>query len=172
MAKDAPPRRCTRWLLRWTRPWKASVGPRVGRGDARRSSRHHLGPVPQRIVGTLFERVRLPCGERPRVVRGPPAPGPPPRGREQHRDRASCSVSAKSSLSARTTAIAIGCRGTLPSPVSLEEIVARLSRRQGEQMRTLPFGPAAGEDRRDRVRDGRGRCRAGCRGRARPVHHR
>jgi dinuclear metal center YbgI/SA1388 family protein len=37
--------------------------------------------------------------------------------------------------------VTIGCRGTLAEPVRLEEIVSRLSGRQGEQVRTLPFGP-------------------------------
>ena len=38
---------------------------------------------------------------------------------------------------------ALGCRGRLPEPVSLEEVVARLAARQGEPVRTLPFGPPA-----------------------------
>jgi len=37
---------------------------------------------------------------------------------------------------------ALGCRGRFPEPLSLEEIVAMLSARQGEPVRTLPFGPA------------------------------
>jgi len=37
---------------------------------------------------------------------------------------------------------ALGCRGRLPEPRSLEEVVALLASRQGEPIRTLPFGPA------------------------------
>lgn len=37
---------------------------------------------------------------------------------------------------------ALGFKGTLPLPVPLEEVVARLTARQGEPVRTLPFGPA------------------------------
>ena len=37
--------------------------------------------------------------------------------------------------------IKIGYKGTLPAPARLDEVVFRLSGRQGEQMRTLPFGP-------------------------------
>lgn len=35
----------------------------------------------------------------------------------------------------------LGFKGTLPAPVPLEDVVARLSARQGEPVRTLPFGP-------------------------------
>ena len=35
----------------------------------------------------------------------------------------------------------IGCKGILPAPARLDEIVLRLGGRQGEQIRTLPFGP-------------------------------
>jgi dinuclear metal center YbgI/SA1388 family protein len=38
---------------------------------------------------------------------------------------------------------ALGCRGRLPEAVSLEEVVRRLAARQGEPVRTLPFGPPA-----------------------------
>jgi len=37
---------------------------------------------------------------------------------------------------------ALGCKGRLPEACSLEDVVARLSARQGEPVRTLPFGPA------------------------------
>lgn len=37
---------------------------------------------------------------------------------------------------------ALGCKGRLPEPCGLEELVARLTRRQGEPLRTLPFGPS------------------------------
>jgi len=37
---------------------------------------------------------------------------------------------------------ALGCKGRLPEPKSLEEIAAMLAARQGEPIRTLPFGPA------------------------------
>ena len=37
--------------------------------------------------------------------------------------------------------VKIGVKGVLPSPVSLEEVASRLAGRQGEQVRTLPFGP-------------------------------
>jgi dinuclear metal center YbgI/SA1388 family protein len=37
---------------------------------------------------------------------------------------------------------ALGCKGALATPVPLEEVVARLTARQGEPVRTLPFGPA------------------------------
>jgi len=39
--------------------------------------------------------------------------------------------------------MALGCRGRLPEAISLEEVVARLAARQGEPVRTLPFGPSA-----------------------------
>jgi dinuclear metal center YbgI/SA1388 family protein len=37
---------------------------------------------------------------------------------------------------------ALGCRGTFAEPVTLEQIVSLLAGRQGEPVRTLPFGPA------------------------------
>ena len=37
--------------------------------------------------------------------------------------------------------VKIGCKGVLPSPMSLDEVVLRLSGRQGERVKTLPFGP-------------------------------
>ena len=37
---------------------------------------------------------------------------------------------------------ALGCRGVFAEPVPLEEIVSLLAGRQGEPIRTLPFGPA------------------------------
>jgi dinuclear metal center YbgI/SA1388 family protein len=37
----------------------------------------------------------------------------------------------------------IGFKGTLPSPMNIDEISARLAGRQGEKIRSLPFGPAA-----------------------------
>jgi len=36
----------------------------------------------------------------------------------------------------------LGCKGIVAEPVPLDEIVSRLSGRQGEPVRTLPFGPA------------------------------
>lgn len=36
---------------------------------------------------------------------------------------------------------ALGCRGRLPEACALEEVVARLAARQGEPVRSLPFGP-------------------------------
>jgi dinuclear metal center YbgI/SA1388 family protein len=36
----------------------------------------------------------------------------------------------------------LGFRGTLPRPAPLEDVVVRLAGRQGEPVRTLPFGPA------------------------------
>ena len=39
--------------------------------------------------------------------------------------------------------VKIGLKGRFPEPLALDEIIARLSARQGEQMRSLPFGPAA-----------------------------
>ncbi len=36
----------------------------------------------------------------------------------------------------------IGVKGTLPSPMSIDEISSRLAGRQGEKIRSLPFGPA------------------------------
>jgi dinuclear metal center YbgI/SA1388 family protein len=36
---------------------------------------------------------------------------------------------------------ALGVKGTLPEPAPLEDVVARLTARQGEPARTLPFGP-------------------------------
>jgi dinuclear metal center YbgI/SA1388 family protein len=36
---------------------------------------------------------------------------------------------------------AIGCKGVLANPLPLDEIVSRLTGRQGEPARTLPFGP-------------------------------
>jgi len=38
--------------------------------------------------------------------------------------------------------IKIGFKGTLPSPKSIDEISSRLAARQGEKIRSLPFGPA------------------------------
>ena len=38
--------------------------------------------------------------------------------------------------------VTLGCRGVLAEPLPLEEVVARLTGRQGEPVRTLPFGPA------------------------------
>ena len=38
--------------------------------------------------------------------------------------------------------IALGCKGRLAGPTPLEDVVARLTARQGEPVRTLPFGPA------------------------------
>jgi dinuclear metal center YbgI/SA1388 family protein len=38
--------------------------------------------------------------------------------------------------------VKIGCKGTLPAAIGIDEIVRRLSSRQGEPIRTLPFGPA------------------------------
>jgi dinuclear metal center YbgI/SA1388 family protein len=38
--------------------------------------------------------------------------------------------------------VKVGCKGILPTPASLDEIVLRLTARQGERVRTLPFGPA------------------------------
>ena len=37
--------------------------------------------------------------------------------------------------------VKIGFKGTLAAPARLDELAFRLSGRQGEQMRTLPFGP-------------------------------
>ncbi len=51
--------------------------------------------------------------------------------------------------------IKIGYKGTLAAPARLDEVVFRLAGRQGEQMRTLPFGPRADQYGRDRVRRGR-----------------
>jgi dinuclear metal center YbgI/SA1388 family protein len=39
--------------------------------------------------------------------------------------------------------VKIGCKGRFPSPLPLEEVVALLRVRQGEQVRTFPFGPAS-----------------------------
>lgn len=36
----------------------------------------------------------------------------------------------------------IGFKGTLPSPMSIDEVCSRLAGRQGEKVRSLPFGPA------------------------------
>jgi dinuclear metal center YbgI/SA1388 family protein len=38
--------------------------------------------------------------------------------------------------------IALGCKGVFPTPLALEEVVALLSARQGELLKTLPFGPS------------------------------
>jgi dinuclear metal center YbgI/SA1388 family protein len=38
--------------------------------------------------------------------------------------------------------VKIGCKGTLPSPATLDEVAMRMSARQGEPVRTFPFGPA------------------------------
>jgi dinuclear metal center YbgI/SA1388 family protein len=38
--------------------------------------------------------------------------------------------------------VPLGCKGILPEPAPLEEVVSRLAGRQGEAVRTLPFGPA------------------------------
>jgi dinuclear metal center YbgI/SA1388 family protein len=35
----------------------------------------------------------------------------------------------------------LGCKGRLPQPCAMEEVVARLTARQGEPLKTLPFGP-------------------------------
>jgi len=37
--------------------------------------------------------------------------------------------------------VKIGCKGVLPAPASLDEVVFRLSGGQGDHMRALPFGP-------------------------------
>jgi dinuclear metal center YbgI/SA1388 family protein len=37
---------------------------------------------------------------------------------------------------------ALGCKGVFADPLPLDEVVSRLSGRQGEPVRTLPFGPA------------------------------
>jgi dinuclear metal center YbgI/SA1388 family protein len=37
----------------------------------------------------------------------------------------------------------IGCKGTLPAPARIDEITALLTARQGEPLKSLPFGPAA-----------------------------
>jgi dinuclear metal center YbgI/SA1388 family protein len=37
--------------------------------------------------------------------------------------------------------VKIGCKGRLPAPLPLEEVVALLRVRQGEPVRTFPFGP-------------------------------
>jgi dinuclear metal center YbgI/SA1388 family protein len=37
---------------------------------------------------------------------------------------------------------ALGCKGLLPDPLPLDVVVSRLAGRQGEPVRTLPFGPA------------------------------
>jgi len=37
---------------------------------------------------------------------------------------------------------ALGCKGRFPEPRSIEEVVRLLAARQGEPIRTLPFGPA------------------------------
>ena len=37
--------------------------------------------------------------------------------------------------------VKIGYKGTLPSAMKLDEVILRLTGRQGEQVRTLPFGP-------------------------------
>jgi dinuclear metal center YbgI/SA1388 family protein len=36
----------------------------------------------------------------------------------------------------------IGFKGTLPSPISIDEVCSRLAGRQAEKVRSLPFGPA------------------------------
>ena len=36
---------------------------------------------------------------------------------------------------------ALGCKGRFAAPCTLEEVVSRLTRRQGEPLKTLPFGP-------------------------------
>ncbi len=36
----------------------------------------------------------------------------------------------------------LGCKGRLPEACSMEDVVSRLSARQGEPVKTLPFGPA------------------------------
>jgi dinuclear metal center YbgI/SA1388 family protein len=38
--------------------------------------------------------------------------------------------------------VKIGYKGTLPAPIGIDELVRRLASRQGEPIRTLPFGPS------------------------------
>ena len=96
--------------------------------------------APQRIVGHLFERIRflvekglalyaahLPLDIHPEVgnnaglARQIGLEGLEPFGAYK--------------------GVKIGLKGMLPEPLALDEIVSRLSARQGEPVRTLPFGP-------------------------------
>jgi len=97
--------------------------------------------VPQRIVGSLFERVRF-LAEKNLALYA--AHLPLDRHPEVGNNAGIAQLLGLTDVVPFGTyhGVTIGCRGALAEPTGLEQIVARLSGRQGEQMRTLPFGPA------------------------------
>jgi dinuclear metal center YbgI/SA1388 family protein len=103
---------------------------------------HHgiIWAAPQRIVGSLFERVRF-LAEKNLALYAAHLP------LDRHPEVGNNAGIARL-LGLKDIApfgawrgLTIGCRGVLAEPMSLEQVVARLAGRQGEPMRTLPFGP-------------------------------
>ena len=103
---------------------------------------HHgiVWAAPQRIVGSLYERVRF-LAEKALALYAAHLP------LDRHPEVGN-NIGIARLLGLRELApfgawhgVALGFRGVLPEPSNLEQVVARLSGRQGEPMRTLPFGP-------------------------------
>jgi dinuclear metal center YbgI/SA1388 family protein len=103
---------------------------------------HHgiIWAAPQRIVGSLFERVRF-LAEKNLALYAAHLP------LDKHPEVGN-NIGIAHLLGLQDIApfgtwrgVTIGCRGVLAEPMSLEQVVTRLSGRQGEPMRTLPFGP-------------------------------
>jgi dinuclear metal center YbgI/SA1388 family protein len=96
---------------------------------------------PQRLVGSLYERVRF-LVEKDLALYAAhlPLDVHPEIGNNAGIARQLGLVDVKPFGTYRGTAI--GCKGVFADPLPLEEVVSRLTGRQGEPARTLPFGPA------------------------------
>ena len=102
---------------------------------------HHgiIWAVPERIVGPLFERVRF-LAEKNIALYAAHLP------LDRHPEVGN-NIGIARHLGLQDIApfgtwrgATLGCRGTLPVPMTLEQVVTLMSGRQGEQVRTLPFG--------------------------------
>ncbi len=95
---------------------------------------------PQRLVGSLFERVRYLVENRLALYAAHLPLDMHPEVGNNAGLAAQIGLTELAPFGAHK-GVKVGLKGRLPEPLPLEEIVARLSARQGEAVRTLPFGP-------------------------------